>query len=80
MSEAGDLVAAGEAGAQSEVVELDGMAPASRGPLFADGWDEGVTAVSEALVGIAGRDWSPARRPVGRVCSTGRTSRGREAA
>ncbi|MFD0371184.1 hypothetical protein [Streptomyces sp. NPDC127114] len=31
-------------------MELDGMAPASRGPLFADGWDEGVTAVREALV------------------------------
>ncbi|MER7960136.1 hypothetical protein [Streptomyces sp. NPDC096030] len=58
VSEADDLVAAVEAGAQSEAVELDGMAPASRGPLFADGWDEGVTAVSEALVGIAGRDWS----------------------
>ncbi|MFD9151097.1 hypothetical protein [Streptomyces diastaticus] len=49
-SEADDLMAALEAGAQCEVVELDGMAPASRGPLFADGWDEGVTAVSEALV------------------------------
>ncbi|WP_234433089.1 hypothetical protein [Streptomyces sp. NRRL S-1824] len=61
-SEADDLVAALEAGAvagaQSEVAELDGMAPASRGSLFADGWDEGVTAVSEALVGIADRDWS----------------------
>ncbi|MFE0420943.1 hypothetical protein [Streptomyces sp. NPDC058953] len=61
-SEADDLVAALEAGvvsgAQSEVVELDGMAPASRGELFADGWDEGVTAVSEALVVIADRDWS----------------------
>lgn len=61
-SEADDLVAALEAGAvagaQSEVVELDGMAPASRGELFADGWDEGVTAVSEAVVGIADRDWS----------------------
>ncbi|MFD8970801.1 hypothetical protein ACFV0C_38515 [Streptomyces sp. NPDC059568] len=60
--EADDLVAALEAGAvagaQSEVVELDGMAPASRGELFADGWDEGVTAVSEALVGIADGDWS----------------------
>ncbi|WP_326809675.1 hypothetical protein OIE62_40915 [Streptomyces scopuliridis] len=56
-SEADDLVATLEAGAvagaQSEVVELDGMAPASWGSLFADGWDEGVTAVSEALVGIA---------------------------
>ncbi|GAA2329821.1 hypothetical protein GCM10010416_55660 [Streptomyces caniferus] len=61
-SEADDLVAALEAGAvagaQSEVVELDGMAPASRGEAFADGWDDGVTAVSEALVGIADRDWS----------------------
>lgn len=40
------------------------MAPASHGAVFADGWDEGVTAVGEALVGIADRDW--ARRPVGR--------------
>lgn len=60
--EADDLVAAVEAGAvagaQSEVVELGGMGPASRGPVFEDGWDEGVTAVSEALVGIADRDWS----------------------
>ncbi|MFH8371821.1 hypothetical protein [Streptomyces sp. NPDC018031] len=62
MAEADNLVAALEAGAvagsQSEVVELDGMAPASRGALFAEGWDEGVTAVSEALVGIAHRDWA----------------------
>ncbi|MDJ0465454.1 hypothetical protein [Streptomyces sp. H27-C3] len=60
-SEADGLVAALEAGAvagaRSEVVELDGMAPASRGPVFEDGWDDGVTAVSEALVGIADRDW-----------------------
>ncbi|MEU0276226.1 hypothetical protein [Streptomyces sp. NPDC006307] len=33
------------------------MAPASQGARFADGWDEGVMAVSEALVGIADRDW-----------------------
>lgn len=61
-SEADDLVTALEAGAvtgaQSEVVELDGMAQASRSERFADGWDDGVTAVSEALVGIADRDWS----------------------
>ncbi|MFD3424255.1 hypothetical protein [Streptomyces decoyicus] len=61
-AEADDLVAALEAGAvagaQCEVVELDGMAPASSGPGFADGWDEGVMAVSEPLVGIADRDWS----------------------
>ncbi|WP_459740871.1 hypothetical protein [Streptomyces sp. E-15] len=61
-SEADDLVAALEAGAvagaQCRVVELDGMAPASRGSLFADGWDDGVRAVSEALVGIADREWS----------------------
>nr|MDT0521339.1 hypothetical protein [Streptomyces sp. DSM 41633] len=61
-AEADDLVAALEAGAvagaQSEVVELDGMAPASRGALFANGWDEGVAAACEALVGIAGRDWT----------------------
>ncbi|WP_224228421.1 MULTISPECIES: hypothetical protein [Streptomyces] len=60
-SEADDLVAALEAGAvagaQSEVVEREGMAPTSRGELFADGWDDGVRAVSEALVGIADRDW-----------------------
>lgn len=57
-SKADDLVAGAVAGAQCEVVELGGMAPASRGALFADGWDDGVTAVSEALVGIADRDWS----------------------
>ncbi|WP_256968763.1 hypothetical protein [Streptomyces sp. CS227] len=60
--EADDLVAALEAGAvagaQSEVVELDGMAPRPRGPEFGDGWDGGVTAVSEALVRIADREWS----------------------
>lgn len=56
-SEADDLVAGAVAGAQCGVVELDGMAPASRGPEFSDGWDEGVTAVSETLVGIADRDW-----------------------
>ncbi|MDJ1645226.1 hypothetical protein [Streptomyces pakalii] len=60
-SEADDLVAALEAGAvagaQSQVVELDGMAPASRGVLFENGWDEGVRTVSEALVGIADREW-----------------------
>lgn len=48
-SEADDLVA----GAQCEVVELDGMAPASRCAVFADGWDEGVMAVSEALGGAS---------------------------
>ncbi|MDX3733700.1 hypothetical protein [Streptomyces caniscabiei] len=60
-SEADDLVAALEAGAvagaQCQVVELGGMAPASRGEVFADGWDDGVTAVSEALVGLADREW-----------------------
>ena len=53
-SEADDLVA----GAQCQVVELDGVAPASWGSLFADGWDDGVRAVGEALVGIADREWS----------------------
>ncbi|ALU97859.1 hypothetical protein WQO_34360 (plasmid) [Streptomyces globisporus C-1027] len=48
-SEADDLEAGAVAGAQGEVVELGGMAPAPRGVLFADGWDEGVMAVSEAL-------------------------------
>ncbi|MFF8790774.1 hypothetical protein [Streptomyces sp. NPDC015125] len=61
-SEADDLVAALQAGAvagaQSEVVELEGMASRSRGPVFEDGWDDGVRTVSEALVGIADRDWS----------------------
>ncbi|MCX4729374.1 hypothetical protein [Streptomyces sp. NBC_01306] len=60
-SEADDLVAALEAGAvagaQCQVVELDGMAPRPRRPEFEDGWDKGVTAVSEALVGIADREW-----------------------
>ncbi|MEU1312468.1 hypothetical protein ABZ419_26755 [Streptomyces cinnamoneus] len=54
-AEADDLVAALEAGAQCE---LDGMVPASQGARFADGWDEGVAAVSEALVGIVDRDWA----------------------
>ncbi|MEV5599438.1 hypothetical protein [Streptomyces sp. NPDC052496] len=61
-NEADDLVAALEAGAvagaHSEVVELDGMVPASRGEAFADSWDDGVTAVSEALVSIADRHWA----------------------
>jgi hypothetical protein len=56
--EADDLVAALEAGAQCQVVELDGMALASRGSLFADGWDDGIRTVSEALVGIADRERS----------------------
>ncbi|WP_448333781.1 hypothetical protein [Streptomyces sp. DSM 41534] len=56
-SEADDLEAGAVAGAQREVVELDGMAPRSHGPVE-DGWDGGVKAVSEALVGIADRDWS----------------------
>lgn len=57
-----DLVAALEAGAvageQCQVVELGGIAPASRGVLSADGWDDGGRAVLEALVGIAEREWS----------------------
>ncbi len=53
-SEADDL----KTGAQCEVVELGGMAPTSRGAVFADGWDDGVAAVSEALVSIADRDQS----------------------
>ncbi|WP_229883991.1 hypothetical protein [Streptomyces omiyaensis] len=57
-AEVDDLVAGLEAGAQCEVVELDGMAPASQGVRFADGWDDGVTAVGEALVGIADREGS----------------------
>ncbi|MFG2563726.1 hypothetical protein [Streptomyces sp. NPDC048496] len=58
-AEADDLVAALEAGAVAGAqCEVDGMAPASRGAVFADGWDEDVMAVSEALVGIADRDWS----------------------
>lgn len=56
---AGDLVEVGAvAGAQCEVMELDGMAPASWGPVFEGGWDEGVTAVSAALVCIADRGWA----------------------
>ncbi|WP_406112558.1 hypothetical protein [Streptomyces sp. NBC_01014] len=39
-------------------IELDGMAPASQGELFAHGWDDNVTVVSKALVGIANRNWS----------------------
>lgn len=61
-SEADDLVAAVEAGAvagaQDEVVELGGTGPRAQGPVFRDGWDEGVRVVSEALVRIADREWS----------------------
>ena len=71
-SEADDLVAALEAGAvagaQCQVVELDGMAPASRGSLFADGWDDGVRAMSEAPGGHRGPGLVAAQRPVGRGC------------
>ncbi|MGW7622495.1 hypothetical protein ACWGLG_43165 [Streptomyces antimycoticus] len=59
-SEADDLVAALEAGAvagaQCEVVEQD-VYTGVRGEEFGDGWYAGVTAVSEALVSIADRDW-----------------------
>ncbi|GAA2720701.1 hypothetical protein GCM10010315_41740 [Streptomyces luteosporeus] len=59
-SEADDLVAALEAGAvagaQCEVAERDRYTGA-RGEEFREGWHAGVTAVSEALVGIADRDW-----------------------
>lgn len=59
-SEADDLVAALEAGAvagaQCEVVEQD-VYTGARGEEFGEGWYAGVTAVSEALVGIADRDW-----------------------
>ncbi|MEU3962814.1 hypothetical protein AB0F42_23910 [Streptomyces buecherae] len=61
-SEAEDLMAVLEAGAvagaQREVVELGGMAPASRGEEFANGWDDGVTAATQALAAMADRDWS----------------------
>ncbi|MFD3571528.1 hypothetical protein [Streptomyces sp. NPDC058667] len=67
-SEADDLVAALEAGAaagaQCQVVELDGMASASRGSLFEDGWDEGVRTVSEA--------WWASRTGSGRGVAAGR--------
>lgn len=53
-----DLVAGAVAGAQSEVVELDSMTPASRGSVFEDSWDKGVAAMSEALMDIADRDWT----------------------
>ena len=50
-SEADGLVAALEAGAvaggQSEVVELGGIAPASRGSPFSDGWNDRVSTVIE---------------------------------
>ncbi|MGA5564700.1 hypothetical protein ACPCUV_26515 [Streptomyces platensis] len=42
----------------SEADDLDGMAPVARGPVFEGGWDDGVTAVSEALVGFSDRDWA----------------------
>lgn len=54
--------------AQGEVVELGGMAPAPRGVLFADGWDEGVMAVSEAPeVSRAGDGHGAAAGGVGRL-------------
>ncbi|MFJ6239455.1 hypothetical protein ACIQH0_35845 [Streptomyces griseus] len=60
-NEADDLAAAlaagAVAGAESEVAELAGMAPGSRGAVFEDGWDDAVRA-SEAPVGIADRGWS----------------------
>ncbi|MCC4320428.1 hypothetical protein [Streptomyces malaysiensis] len=60
-SEADDLVAALEAGAiagaQCEVVEQD-VYTGAKGEEFGEGWYTGVTAVSEALVGIADRDWT----------------------
>lgn len=59
--EADDLVAAlaagAVAGAQCEVVERD-VYTGARGEEFGEGWYTGVTAVSEALVGIADRDWA----------------------
>lgn len=56
-SEADDLEAGAFSGAQYRV-ELYAVAPASQGSVFSDGWDDGVTVVSEALVGIADREWS----------------------
>ncbi|GAA3163849.1 hypothetical protein [Streptomyces ramulosus] len=60
-SEADDLVAALEAGAvagaQCEVVELD-RCTGTRVKEFRQGWRAGVKVVSDALVGIADRDWS----------------------
>ncbi|MFB7982937.1 hypothetical protein [Streptomyces vinaceus] len=83
-AEADELVAALEAGAvagaQSQVVELDGMAPRSRGPVFEDGWDAGVRAVSEALVGIADRDWSRRGGRAAGSAELARTPGGRKAA
>ncbi|MEV5242572.1 hypothetical protein AB0K89_26220 [Streptomyces cinnamoneus] len=61
-SEADDLVAALEAGAiagaQCEAVERDVYTGSTRGEEFREGWYAGVTAVNEALVGIADRDWA----------------------
>jgi hypothetical protein len=55
----------GVARAQSEVVELDGMAPASRGVVFADGWAEGRDGVvSEGLGGHRGSGLGAAWRGV----------------
>ncbi|MFD4144291.1 hypothetical protein [Streptomyces sp. NPDC058572] len=62
-SEADDLEAGAVAGAQSEVVELGGIAPASRGSLFSDGWDDGR---ERGLGGHRGPGLVAARRPVGR--------------
>ncbi|MEW2709259.1 hypothetical protein AB0948_30305 [Streptomyces koyangensis] len=64
-SEADDLEAGVVAGAQSQVVELDGMAPRSRGPVFRDGWREDVTTGSEAL------PWSASRTGTGTGAAAG---------
>ncbi|WP_411111513.1 hypothetical protein [Streptomyces sp. c-19] len=56
-SEADDLEAGAFAGAQCEVVELDGMAPALQGSLFPDGWDDGVSASDKARVHADDRIW-----------------------
>ncbi|MFE0690112.1 hypothetical protein ACFV0Z_18425 [Streptomyces xiamenensis] len=58
------LEAGAVARAHSEVAELDGRAPASRGPDFGDGRDDGMTAVSDALVSVADRDRAQRPRPV----------------
>jgi hypothetical protein len=62
-AEADDLMAALEtgaiAGAQSEVVELDGMAPASRVARFTDGGERGPGGHRSPGLGTA---WRPACR------------------
>jgi hypothetical protein len=53
------------AGAQCIVVERTGCADRERGEVFGDGWDAGVSVVSEDLVGMADRAYEHRGRATG---------------